>query len=306
MPAGLRRRVVRDLKTLRIPAWYSPRRISDADAAALIRLASESREPAAMKWLRQVWAAAGRQFTDAEVADIIRTGTVRSEVREAIRAGYKAFADDRMTPLMKRAAGDAGGPWAEGAGFTFDQASARLTDALVLRADRLAVELARGTLETIDLLVQYHANGAAVPAGDLALLFRQFVPMTSREAGAVLALREELVADGRGLGAIRRLTSAYAEKLTQGRALRIARTEISFASNRGQREALDQARDLGIVTGQVVKEWSAANDEVVCPICGDLDGQRAAEDGEFDGGIDSPPAHPNCRCALKWLELVRK
>lgn len=46
------------------------------------------------------------------------------------------------------------------------------------------------------------------------------------------------------------------------------------------------------------REWRTAVDELVCPRCGGLHRQRAELGKAFAGGIDSPPAHPGCRCSL--------
>ena len=43
--------------------------------------------------------------------------------------------------------------------------------------------------------------------------------------------------------------------------------------------------------------WQTGNDELVCDVCGPLNGQTVRKGSTFDGGL-MPPAHPNCRC---WL-----
>lgn len=55
------------------------------------------------------------------------------------------------------------------------------------------------------------------------------------------------------------------------------------------------------------KQWVTANDELVCDICGPLDGKMIELDSEdFEGyfksevvGVAGPPAHVNCRCYLQ-------
>jgi len=51
----------------------------------------------------------------------------------------------------------------------------------------------------------------------------------------------------------------------------------------------------------VVKEWFTNNDDLVCPLCGPLNGEEIEIDEQFDAGgedVDGPPRHPNCRCFL--------
>jgi hypothetical protein len=95
--------------------------------------------------------------------------------------------------------------------------------------------------------------------------------------------------------------------LGTNRAGRIAVTEVTRTYAAGNIAAW---QSTGLVGG---KRWATANDELVCPICGPLDGQLVDIDGNFQlepnketGGLleddfiyFAPPAHPNCRC---WLQ----
>lgn len=94
------------------------------------------------------------------------------------------------------------------------------------------------------------------------------------------------------------------------RSLKIARTEVLKAGNRGALEAYKQSR---VVVG---KEWFTSLDERVCQWCSPMQGRVKRLDTNFfnegesflgnKGGtlsfnlhdIDVPPLHPNCRCTL--------
>jgi len=76
------------------------------------------------------------------------------------------------------------------------------------------------------------------------------------------------------------------------RAMLISRTESAAAYSQG---SLAAYKASGVVSHT---EWLTAGDDLDCPICAALNGTRAELGGSFDGGIDAPPAHPNCRCAL--------
>jgi SPP1 gp7 family putative phage head morphogenesis protein len=81
----------------------------------------------------------------------------------------------------------------------------------------------------------------------------------------------------------------------------IARTETMRASNEGQLEAWDQAKDAGLLTGNEQKEWIVTPDDRLCPICEPMEGVTVGLDENFDvdgDEIDAPPAHPNCRCTV--------
>ncbi len=79
------------------------------------------------------------------------------------------------------------------------------------------------------------------------------------------------------------------------RAEMIAVTEVTRAYSAATGEYQKLLRSYGLDSERI---WNTSADELVCPICGPLNGQP--EDvwaGQFPGG---PPSHPRCRC---WLSL---
>jgi SPP1 gp7 family putative phage head morphogenesis protein len=79
------------------------------------------------------------------------------------------------------------------------------------------------------------------------------------------------------------------------RAKMIAVTEVT--------KAFAYANEKAWMASRVItrKEWQTAMDERVCPICGPLHGTMRKLGSSFPGGIENPPAHPNCRC---WIVPV--
>lgn len=70
------------------------------------------------------------------------------------------------------------------------------------------------------------------------------------------------------------------------RASSIAATEVTRVYAEGNSEAWEST---GMVSSWT---WMTAQDDLVCPVCGELDGQTFGIDD-----IDArPPGHPNCRC----------
>ena len=78
------------------------------------------------------------------------------------------------------------------------------------------------------------------------------------------------------------------------RAKMIAVTEVTRAYAEANQLVFQQ-------TGVQQRRWNTANDELVCPICGPLNGMVVGITEPFSGGIMLPPAHPNCRC---WITPV--
>ena len=72
----------------------------------------------------------------------------------------------------------------------------------------------------------------------------------------------------------------------------IAATEVTRAFHEGNVAAWEQS---GVVQRE---RWETANDELVCEVCGPLDGEEVELGGSFPGGV-TPPAHPGCRCGTR-------
>lgn len=75
------------------------------------------------------------------------------------------------------------------------------------------------------------------------------------------------------------------------RARMISVTEVTRAYEQANQMCQERLEEEGLVT---VRVWHTAGDDIVCPICGPLDGEPHPDwPAEHD---DGPPAHPNCRC----------
>lgn len=82
---------------------------------------------------------------------------------------------------------------------------------------------------------------------------------------------------------------------SEERARMIAVTEVTRAYAEGNRAAW---RASGVIEK---RRWNTNNDELVCPVCGPLNGAVAGLDEDFPDDISGPPAHPRCRC---WITPV--
>lgn len=98
---------------------------------------------------------------------------------------------------------------------------------------------------------------------------------------------QTLVSDWAGSGApLSVLETQLTPLFGETRAASIAATEVTRVYAEGNTEAWES-------TGMVNSwQWMTAQDDLVCPICGGLDGETFGI-----GDIDArPPAHTNCRC----------
>ena len=94
-----------------------------------------------------------------------------------------------------------------------------------------------------------------------------------------------------------RVTKVF--KVGDNRATMIARTETNRAENQGKLLAM---KGSGL---DYKKQWVSANDTRTSELCKHLDGKTIGLDDDFKYGAfegQSPPAHPNCRSVLIFIE----
>ena len=92
---------------------------------------------------------------------------------------------------------------------------------------------------------------------------------------------------------------------SRGRARLIAQTETTAAYSRGELTAAREIEQMGF---DYEKEWQTAYDDLVCPICRPLQGEKVqGVMSNFDtdaGSIKGPPAHPGCRCWVNTMPVM--
>jgi hypothetical protein len=129
----------------------------------------------------------------------------------------------------------------------------------------------------------------------------QVIGLTDRDAVAVGNFRDRLERQALRARKDKPLTAAMqarldrradvkARRLLRARTERIARSEMSWAHNRGQLDAIQAYRDAGWIpnSATVLKQWITAGDELTCAICAPLNGQVISEEAGF--GADQPNA----------------
>lgn len=166
----------------------------------------------------------------------------------------------------------------------------------------------RGIAEVFTQAIQADVENAVLAAG-LAASEAMAVPMDSAalHAQAIAYARDytfELVSklDQTNRQLLQQtITDYFGQKLTlkdvetrlsqafgPARAEAIAITEVTRAASQGEVEFNRELQRMGL---QPVLVWATSADDVVCPICGPLNGKA-----QGDGWQYPPPAHPRCRC----------
>jgi SPP1 gp7 family putative phage head morphogenesis protein len=123
------------------------------------------------------------------------------------------------------------------------------------------------------------------------------IGLTERQALAVERFYRERLLEGLSRPNARRLAEEYAAKLLHHRATMIGRTEMVRAVNQGQLTVWREARRLGMLSSDYVREWVAIMDTKVCETCSALHGTRAEINGSYAHGYSPGGAHSQCRCS---------
>ena len=116
--------------------------------------------------------------------------------------------------------------------------------------------------------------------------------------------------EGLTMGELRdRIARSPAHVFDRTRAGMIASTEVTRAAVEGELAMADYLRSQGVPLRAV---WVTMRDELVCPVCGPLDGVAAIPNTrppQFEhpemGRLPPPPAHPRCRCLVRH-EIMRQ
>lgn len=160
--------------------------------------------------------------------------------------------------------------------------------------------ISQETRDAINSIVERSIQEGIAPY-DAAVLIKAVIGLNSPQANAVMNYREELVDSGLSAENIDRQVSKYADRLLDSRSETIARTEIMGALNSGRQSEADDARAAGLLTNPV-KTWQLTPDDLLCPLCEEMEGETVPIDAPFSSGVDFPPLHPNCRCSVAFTE----
>lgn len=294
----------------RYPEGIRPVPINSRNVEFVLREYLDKNEPKIQRAIRKMWNTEREIITKEEMEKVLQYSWVPVEWIQRFTNDYTVFVNEVMAPAWRDAMQNAveymNGQIERYAKKQFEDTHIGkfIEDWIREHGGELIVQLSEAQHEAIREILRIYILEHPLSPYDLAKVIEPLIGLTSSEAVAVARYRESLVKENLSENVIENLTNKYAEFLLKKRALRIARTELSYAYNRGQLEAIREAKANGFFRGEVIKTWLTAGDERTCEFCQSLDGEVVGLEETYPGAtkreqeILTPPAHPMCRCTV--------
>lgn len=293
------------------PGVAKPIPVNTRSVVDVMRGMLNAREPKFERILFSTRNAQASALKYQEIRNAVRTGELSAAAMQRFRDGYSQMVLRDLAPQIQAAATSGANIMAkQGAALTgqrlaFPGTVARIDAWLTAHAADLVVDITTQQRAALNVMTRALARDNIGPR-DGGRYIRAVVGLTERESAAVDRLRSSLTASGMSSDAVVNRAQDYAGFLNRRRATRIARTELAGAYNQGTLALMREAQANGAFT-TVYKQWYTAQDERTCDFCGPLHEQVVGIEETYPGltkrvpNTLTPPAHPNCRCALIYL-----
>ena len=271
-----------------------------------------------VKILVRFWKDQEEALTYKEIREMVEEGSVSDEELENWSIDYSNLIRDQIMPLLEHAAEKAKKDISslfEIDNFDFNTNEENVTMWIKERGASLVTRLVEEQRDAVQSLIYRGYRDSVTPA-QLARTIRPCIGLTKPQANAVYNYKQKMIDSLKKehprmkLKTIERKAEEsarkYSERLHRYRADTIAQTELANAYNTGVHQSLKQAQEKGYI-GHVRKVWVTARQDNVCKFCESVEGVSKEMDEYFDVGkcgmVLIPPAHPRCRCVVKYVEV---
>jgi hypothetical protein len=200
----------------------------------------------------------------------------------------------------------------------FDTTNPRLIKVIDNNVGNLITLIEDSTRNNIRRVIKKTFDEGLPPKKSAKLIIDE-IGLTQNQARALENYQAAQEAAGiKGKKLAQRIERFRKRKLKE-RSLNIARTETIRAVNEGQKEMWLQAKDEGFLDPAITrKKWVVTPDDDLCPICIGIRalGEVIPIEQDFivpatkftsKTKVNTPPAHPLCRCAMELIFIrIRK
>ena len=282
-------------------------------------LNAASAEPAYI--LHSTWTNQQNAITYKEIREAIMNGHMSESTFQQWQQDYSKMVNDKLAPVWVKAMETASlGVQDQHDSFFFDHTWPGVTKWVQEHGAEFVTNISTEQKNAVSALIA-RAYSKGESAEELSRAIRPCIGLTQRQAIANANyydhVKDSLLKNNPGMKeatAAKKAQEAaakYAAQQHRYRANMIAETEMAFAYQHGEYEAVKMAQAQGLM-GVVEKVWSTAYDDGVCDICNGLEGQTIGIDDDFNFKLNkllfqgqrlTPPAHPQCRCAVEYREI---
>lgn len=290
-----------------IPEEHIEKSNEQAAVLRLLRSFLDANEPGLVRFLVNTWNSQGRAITYKELREAILRGDIDPKWLDDWMQDYAKLVENVMRPAWDKAI-EAGftSRAQQFPGFYFNPMADGVRAWASTHAAEFVTNVSTAQVEGLRAVIRRASGLEDLSVDELAQAIRPLIGLTKQQSNAVMNYYQKLRENGVTPKRARESAIRDAARRHRSRAYDIARTELATAYNTGAHEATKEAQAKGYL-GPMDKVWSAADDERMCPYCGDMDGKRLAMDEEFEGISSSwstrlhPPAHPGCRCGVLYV-----
>ena len=290
-----------------IPEEHIAKSDAQAEVLRLLRSYLDANEPGLVRILVNTWQSQGQAITYKEIREAILRGDIDPKWLEDWMQDYTRLVDKQLRPAWEKAI-DAGftAKAQQFPAFYFNPMADGIRAWTANHAAEFVTNVATAQIEGLRAVILRAAVLEDMSVDELSRVIRPCVGLTKQQSKAVMNYYQTLREKGVTPKRAKDMAIRDAARRHRSRAYDIARTELATAYNTGAHEAIKEAQAKGYL-GRMVKVWSAAEDERMCPYCGSMDGKEVEMDDEFEGISSSwstrlhPPAHPGCRCGVLYV-----
>ena len=271
----------------------------------------DAKEPELVLFLQTLWNNQQKAITYKELREAILDGYLSEKLMEEWYQDYSRFVITKLAPMWREAMIEANKEFENVfPRYVFNPMQENVVKWTNERAASFVTNVTRDQIQAIREVVKRASQLHDMNVDELSRAIRPMVGLDWRQAIANQNYYNTMIANGVSTKKALENSIKYSARQNRHRGYRIARTELAFAYNQGSYYGTKQAQSQGLL-GKVVKEWSTADDERTCEVCGGLDGVQIGIDDDFDfktkliepGIKRTPPAHPMCRCSVLYREI---
>lgn len=260
--------------------------------------------PKLCTFLNHTWKKQQQAITYKQIREAIFAGQLDMGYLAQWQQDYSKFINEAYAPIVNKAIKASAKALEDIIGRGAESMTYAFMDPFIdQHGGKLIRELSENQYKAVNMLVRQAAMSDTMSARELAKAIRPTIGLTKYQSQSAYNRYMAAIEDGATPAKAREIQAKYAEKLHRQRADTIAITELAYAYNYAECQTMKDAYYFGKIGG-AKKQWSTAFDERVCPTCGKLDRETVDLTSPFSNGLETPPAHPRCRCTVNYVDVT--